>query len=67
MSQPDLEELQKTAIGFIKDAGKNPTVIISIGPSSKGTTIVVFIDETGEKLLAEISDADGIEIFEMGN
>jgi hypothetical protein len=66
MSQPNLEELQKTAISFIKDAGKNPTEIISIGSSSKGTTIVVFVDETGDRLLAEISDTD-TQIFEMND
>lgn len=66
MSQPSLEELQQTAISFIQDAGENPTEIVSIGSSSKGTTVVVFINEAGEKLGAEISDTS-TRIFEMND
>ena len=66
MPKPDLEELQKSAIALIKDAGEAVKEIVSIGPSSKGTTVVVFINDADEELGAEISDAS-TRIFELGD
>lgn len=57
-------DIEKTAIGFIEDAGKTVKEIVSIGVASDDVTVVVFIDDEGEKLLAEISDT-GTEIFEF--
>jgi len=56
-------DIEKTAIGFIEDAGRTVKEIVSIGTSSGDITVVVFIDDEGEKLSAEISDP-GTEIFE---